>query len=219
MKIYANLGEGKGKFWIFGLASEEADLWEIMFLIKMCAVALKGGYLDDRLNFYYDIPTEEVKVWLETLFGKNVFTFISQKESSKFDVDWEVPACNFLMDSEEFEQTTDFSEIGILGCLEEYIQYRDLTDGNWDKSDYVAAENKLKMSSARYFPIRTSVAGRKFWRNLHNFLLTKNTSHSDIKKIISALKNVLRWSQLYRAELAEDMEDYKVKKMKTSPKQ
>ncbi len=221
MKIYVKIGEEEAKFWIYGEESEETALWDIMFSIRIYALALKDCYFDERLVLHYNLPPNEIKVWLETLFGKNVFIFISQEESSMFNVDWQVPACNILTDSEEYEKSKDLSGYNLSECIYEYIHYRDMIEEEWDKGDFIEAGKFLYRLRKHYiFPIYPEAAlYRNNWWVFHIFLLRERADDTKIKKIFSALKTVVRWSKLYNVELLADMEDYKVKKMIIAPKQ
>jgi len=133
-----------------------------------------------------------------------------------------VPATDFSIfsNSQEFEHYIDCSQHDVVHCIAEYVRYKSASiKRNSILSHYPSiVYYLLKLEYENDLTLKPIVVGNLFFTNFEKYLYSHNLSTKTIKSMISSLKTVLKWSALYGAKVAIDIDAYSLKENYKRPR-
>lgn len=128
---------------------------------------------------------------------------------------------NFKMfgDKDKFENMINLTDKPLTDCIEQYLKYKCSNKKKSSMGKYAMLKKHInaiqEQDEVVLYPV---VIGASFMNTFDEYLNDYGLASNTIVNICAALKSIVKWSSLYGAKVADDLDDYKFKYQDAKPK-
>lgn len=123
-------------------------------------------------------------------------------------------------DPTKFEQHINCANKPVMWCMQEYVKYKSMSTDEAHVKNQFRSLFKYVLAIEEEFGVTLYpvVIGTMFMAQFEAYLISKKLSPGTIAGLCNLLKTVIKWSALYGAKIAIDIDQFKIKAQDSKPK-